>query len=99
MNDNLDLPNLLELPSDLMTEEPEAFKQWLLVAVAARRSTVVSGKGVTRIGTAALQLLVAFRRECLTNGVSFELREPSRPLLEAIACTGLGGELAIESTA
>jgi len=95
MNDQ-ESSNLLELPADLIGEDPETFKQWLLVALAAQRpTTVLSGKYVTRIGTASLQLLVAFRKECDVRAIRFELRDASRALLESLACAGLERELGL----
>ena len=86
---------LLELPADLVGEDPDVLKQRLLSALAAQSSMLVSGKAVTRVGTAALQLLVAFRRECETRALPFELRDPSPALLETLACVGLGDELGV----
>ena len=75
---------LLELPADLIASDPEALKQTLLGALAARHPTVLSGLNVTRIGTAALQLLVAFRRDSVAQGSTVELRDASKPLLDAL---------------
>ena len=94
-----DTSNILELPSDLINEDMDSFKQSLLVALAAQRPTALSGKYVTRVGTAALQLLVAFRKECVAREIRFELREASRPLLETVACAGLEGELGLSPAA
>lgn len=89
MNSRNEASNWLELPSDLICEDGEAFKQWLLLALAREQPVTLCGRAVTRVGTAALQLLVAFRRACDERAVSFELREPSRALLDTLACTGL----------
>ena len=85
--------NLLELPADLINQDSEGFKQWLLEGLVAGRPLVMSGKHVTRIGAAALQLLVAFRRECAIRDIGFELSAPSRVLLDVLAQTGLSHEL------
>jgi len=85
--------NVLALPSDLITEDPESLKQWLLAALAARRSIALEGGGVTRVGTAALQLLVAFRRECQTLGLACELRDASQALRDTLSCLNLQKEL------
>ena len=80
---------LLELPGDLIAHDPDELKNWLLAAFAARQPTILSGRNVTRIGTAALQLLVAFRRDAAAQGMTVELRDASQPLLDAVACLGL----------
>ena len=87
--------NFLELPADLITEDPELFKQWLLAALAAQRPTILSGKAVARLGTAALQLLVAFYRECQARSIQCELRDASPALAETLACVGLDRELGL----
>lgn len=92
-NTEAQTPNLLDLPADLVGEDSENFKQWLLAALLGDKPLALSGKGVTRVGTAILQLLVAARRECESRGVRFQLCERSPALKDAIACTGL--ELAL----
>ena len=91
-------PNCLELPSDLICEDTEALKQSFLSALAQQQPITLSARAVTRVGTAALQLLVALRRECDLRAIPFELRNPSRPLLEALACTGLSNALMQQSS-
>ena len=97
MDNDSEISNSFELPSDLINEDPEALKQWLLTALVAGRPAVLSGKRVSRVGTAALQLLIAFRKECDVRAIPCELREPSRALLEALDCTGLAVHLGVST--
>ncbi|MET0792643.1 MAG: STAS domain-containing protein [Polyangiaceae bacterium] len=87
--------NFLELPADLITEDPESFKQWLLAALVAHSPTILTGRNVTRVGTAALQLLVAFRRQCEVQAVQYELRDASPALRDTLACLGLAHEVGL----
>jgi len=91
--------NLLELPDDLIAEDPEGFKQWLLAAVATRLPTAFDGSNVTRVGTAALQLLVAFRHACQSLGVTCEIRDASQSLTDTLSCLGLENELPLARSA
>ena len=79
----------LELPSDLIGQDPEDFRQSLLSALTSLQSVTLSGRNVSRIGTSALQLLVAFRRDAAALGVSVELKDPSQPLLDTLVTLGL----------
>lgn len=97
MNSRNEAANGLELPSDLICEDFEAFKQWLLLALAREQPVTLCGRTVTRVGTSALQLMLALRRECDARAIPFELREPSRALLDTLACMGLTDALLRES--
>jgi len=91
--------SFLELPSDLICEDPEVLKQWLVSALSAARPAIISGRLVTRVGTAALQLLVAFRRECTARVMQVEIRDASPSLLDTVACAGLSEELGLSRAA
>jgi anti-anti-sigma regulatory factor len=98
MNAHEEIWNMLELPSDLTAEDPDSLKQWLLAALVAQRACALSGQNVTRIGTPAIQLLIAFRRECEAQGLRCELRDASPALRDALVCVGLEAHLASESS-
>jgi|SRR6478752_4225178 len=81
--------NVIALPADLMGEEPEVLRQTLLSALARGRTTVVDASQVGRLGTAALQVLLAFLREAVEKGVPVELLSPSRAVVDALHSSGL----------
>ena len=91
----LDSGSSLALPEDLIAIDPEALKQLLLGALASDRDLSLSGKAVTRVGTAALQLLLAFRRQGAERDLELSLSEPSPALLDGIRCLGLETALGV----
>lgn len=82
-------PHTVTLPEDSMSTDLDALKQALLGALDSGQPVVVVGSEVSRAGTAVLQLLLAFVRQIADRGGSVELREPSKPLSDALATLGL----------
>ena len=83
---------MVALPPELMGDEPEALKQALLHALVCGRLTVLDASNVTRVGTAALQVIWAFMRDCQRKSLVVELRAPSQAFLDALDCCGLSSE-------
>ena len=88
---------LLSLPADLVSCDAEALRQVFLAALVHTRPIEIDAAEVTRAGTAALQLLVAFARAAEQRQVELRLLAPSTALREALRCTGLNGEPALQA--
>lgn len=86
-------PNtVIALAEELLGEAPEALKQALLAAIVRGQPTVIDAGGVARIGTAALQVMLAFLAEAQRKSISTGLRAPSQAFIDALHCTGLSHE-------
>lgn len=83
---------VIALAEELQGDAAEALKQTLLAALVRGRPTVVEASQVARVGTAALQVLLAFLRDAECKALAVELRAPSRSMLDALAGTGLALE-------
>lgn len=88
--------NIVTLPEELLGEEPEALKQALLAVLVRGQPAILDGARVHRVGTAALQVLLAFLRDCSNKSLAVQLRAPSRALLDAFECTGLATDALLE---
>lgn len=80
---------VVSLPQDLIACDPEQLRQLLLAALAAGRDVVLEADSVTRIGTAALQLLLAFLRDARGRKLTVALRGNSSSFAEALRCSAL----------
>ena len=89
MSNSVDTSTVLELASDLIGTDPEVLKQALLAALVRGQPVVLAGANVSRAGTAALQLLLAFVREAQSRQLNVALRAPSTALCAALATVGL----------
>jgi anti-anti-sigma regulatory factor len=67
-------------------------KEELAAALASRSGVVVEVETVQRVGTPAIQLLLAAAREFSADTQSFALRAPSPALMAAFEDLGLGDE-------
>jgi anti-anti-sigma regulatory factor len=86
-------PNtVIALAEELLGEAPEALKQALLAAIVRGQPTVIDAGGVGRVGTAALQVMLAFLAEAQRKSIPARLRAPSRAFIDALDCTGLSRE-------
>ena len=83
---------MVALPPELMGDEPDALKQALMHALVCGHPTVLDASNVTRVGTAALQVIWAFLRDCQRKSLLVEVRAPSRVFLDALECSGLASE-------
>src|SRR6478609_939414 len=94
LNANTELPaeqaTLVALPADMIGEDPEMLRQLLLDALIQNRRVVLDASQVARVGTACLQLVLAFLREATLKQLAVEIRSPSTALADALLCTGLG---------
>jgi anti-anti-sigma regulatory factor len=88
---------VVELESDLISRDPEALRQALLSALTAGRPIELVAAGVSRCGTAALQVLLAFVREAARQGIAADLSDASPALREAVRLTGLDSEPALSA--
>ena len=59
----------------------------------------INGAGVAHVDTAALQLLLAFRRQVRDNGRNANWQAPSEALAKTAALLGLSAELELADTA
>lgn len=89
MKDDANASTVLELESDLIALDPETLKQTLLASLVPGRSVLLVAANVARVGTAALQLLLAFLREADQKGLEVDLRDSSRALRDAVVTAGL----------
>lgn len=89
----------IELGPELGVAEAEALRNELIEALDRECDVQIKAAGVNRIGTAALQVLLAFRRELLTRERKLRFVAPSRALLDATRDTGLTRALGIEADA
>lgn len=90
----------IELVAELGISEAEALKTELIEALDSGRDICVRASNVRRIGTSALQLLIAFLREAQLNGhqvswdgVSDALRDAAR-LSDLLTALGLDAQSA-----
>ncbi len=80
---------VISLPQDLIAYDPEQLRQLLLAALAPGRDVVLVADSVTRIGTAALQLLLAFLRDARRRELTVALSGGSSSFAEALKCSAL----------
>jgi anti-anti-sigma regulatory factor len=88
---------MITLADELLGEAPEALKQALLAAVVRGQPTVIDAGGVARVGTAALQVLLAFLAEAQRKSIPVGVHAPSRAFLDALDCTGLSREPLVDA--
>jgi phospholipid transport system transporter-binding protein len=84
---------IVELESDLIGQDPEALRQALLAALVPGHPVVLRAAGVSRAGTAALQLLLAFLREARAKGVAVQVHDASASLRDAVSVAGMDAVL------
>ncbi len=79
----------LALPAMLDLTAAEPLQRILLARLRSGDPLVVVGAGVERVSTAAVQILLAALAEARSRDVSFQLRDPSSSLAEALADLGV----------
>jgi anti-anti-sigma regulatory factor len=89
---------LVVLPADCRMAAQTALKEELLGALKAG-AIMLDGAGVERADTAALQLLVVFRRELDKQGGTLSWRASSEALNEAAGLLGLAQILELPAAA
>lgn len=77
----MDLAMKLELPAQCLLPDAQTLSRVLLDALKAGESIEVDGHAVTRIGTAALQLLWLARRDVTDQSHEWRWLSASEPLL------------------
>ncbi len=85
-------PLRIGLPADCRMAAQSALLAELLAALDAS-ATGIDGSAVQRVDTAALQLLVLFRREAMARGCAVTWLGASETLYEAAGVLGLAGIL------
>ncbi|MHA6205527.1 STAS domain-containing protein [Dyella soli] len=85
------------LPTDFRLAEVAAVKAELIDAFDAP-AVQLDGGGVERVDTAALQLLVAFRREALARGLTPAWQGVSGAMRDAANLLGLAQALELPAT-
>lgn len=82
----------IKLPSQLDMGALPNLKEELLSALTATSGVTIEAADVERVGTPALQLLLAAARDVLQGGRPFTLHAPSEALMLAFDDLGLGGQ-------
>lgn len=82
----------IKLPSHLDMGALPGLKEELLSALTATSAVTVEAADVERVGTPALQLLLAAARDVLQGGRAFTLQAPSEALMLAFDDLGLGAQ-------
>jgi anti-anti-sigma regulatory factor len=90
--------DLLALPAVLDIAAAHGLKEALLDAGSSSASLIIDGANVERVGTPALQVLLAAARELGGGERRFALTNPSPALRAAFADLGLAAELQRWST-
>lgn len=80
---------LIHLPGDLIGCDVEALRQALLGALVRAQPVTLNGADVSRAGTAALQVLLAFVRDAQLRKIPVSLVDPAPALLDALRHLGL----------
>jgi anti-anti-sigma regulatory factor len=83
----------LTLPAQLDLGALHGLKEDLLAAAALNGDLSLDGSQVERVGTPAMQLLLAAASAFSADNRRFMLRSPSEPLVSALADLGLSAEL------
>lgn len=76
----MDLAMKLELPAQCLLPDAQSLSRVLLDALKAGESIEIDGHAVTRIGTAALQLLWLARRDVTEQSHEWQWTSVSEPL-------------------
>jgi anti-anti-sigma regulatory factor len=79
----------LKLPAQLDLGALSSLKEELEAAAASENTLLVEGGMVERVGTPAIQLLLAAARAFSGEGRGFELTNPSQTLSSALADLGV----------
>lgn len=88
-------PATVTLPAELGIETVRELYALLAPYAAHRERVTLQLRGVSRLHTAAFQVLAAFVRSRAAIGYTTDWRDPPRPLLEAAAHLGLGAALGL----
>lgn len=86
-------PAVLALPPSLDLTAAQSLKDSLVEAAMARTGIVLDGANVQRVGTPAVQVVLAAARTFAAEERTFTLRHPSNVLREAFEDLGLSEEL------
>jgi chemotaxis protein CheX len=80
----------IKLPAQLDMTALPAVKEELVAAASSASALSIDGSGVERIGTPAVQLLLAAAKAFADDGRRFALKDPSETLSSALDDLGLG---------
>jgi chemotaxis protein CheX len=87
-------PDVVALPAILDMAAAQALKDTLSDVIAADVDITVDGAPVERVGTPAIQVLLAAAKSAAAGGRSFSLVQPSDVLRSAFADLGMAEVLA-----
>jgi anti-anti-sigma regulatory factor len=82
--------DILTLPSAL---DPQTLKETFAEMLLTRTDIIVDGAQVVRIGTPAVQVILAAAQTLKSEGRAFVLKQPSNALRSAFVDLGLTSEL------
>ncbi len=83
----------IQLPAQFDLSVLSQLKDELASAFAARDGVILNATAVERVGTPAIQLLLAAGKEFSADEQPFSLRAPSPALIAAFDDLGLGGQV------
>jgi anti-anti-sigma regulatory factor len=86
------------LPERFDIAAVEGVHQQLEDAISQGKSVVLQADAVTRLDTAALQLLVAFHLEAQTNHIDVTWQEPSSTISQVFEFMQLGNHVGLGDT-
>lgn len=87
----------IELPATLSTPACDALHRQLIEAAEADAPVEIDASAVETVGQAALQLLVAARREVVGRGGSFAIAAPSASFHEQVERCGIGPLIGLDN--
>lgn len=96
MTQSNDSTYMIDLASDLISQDAAELQQALLAALETGRPLMLRAQGVSRVGTVGLQLLLALQRGARARSLSVAIEGPSQALRDAARCLGLQVELGLD---
>lgn len=90
-------PHRIVLPAALTTPACDALHQGLVAALASDAPVELDASAVETVGQAALQLLVATRREVAGRGGSFFIAAPSASFTEQVTRCGMTALIGLDT--
>ena len=85
--------DIFTLPAALDLTSAQALKETFTEALLSRADIIVDGAQVVRIGTPAVQVILATAQALKNEGRAFILKQPSNALHSAFVDLGLTSEL------
>lgn len=92
-------PQLIPCEESLDITTAAELHALLMQVLASKQPVVLEGAAVTRVDTAALQVLSAFFQDARAQGISVQWKEPSEALRRSAALLDLTGLLELKPAA